>query len=149
MIVVDTTVWADFFNGTDGPGVSLLTRVLRAESDVIAVLPMILTEVLQGFRRESGFRRAHELMTRLPILTPSLATHVEAARLFRRLRRHGVTVRGAVDCLIDSEQRGFTAACRTTRPSRGVRSGRRSGSPRRSDKAGNRGTAAAGRGEEA
>lgn len=99
MLIVDTGTWADFFNNADRPHAKRLDRALRDEED-LAILPIILTEVLQGFRTGRGFRRARELLLRLPILEPSVDTHVRAARLFRRLRRKGVTVRGAVDCVI-------------------------------------------------
>ena len=61
---------------------------------------MILAEVLQGFRLDTEFERARALLLALPLLTLDLAGHVAAARLFRSLRRRGVTVRGTIDCLI-------------------------------------------------
>ena len=57
-----------------------------------------MTEVLQGFKTDAGFRKAKAILTALP--QPDLDCHVRAARLFRRLRRKDVTVRGAVDCII-------------------------------------------------
>ena len=99
MIVVDSNTWADFFNGTQTPHVERLELALQQEED-IAVLPVIITEVLQGFRSDSGFRKAERVLTSLPIISPDVANHVRAARLFRRLRAKGVTVRGAVDCII-------------------------------------------------
>lgn len=99
MMIVDTDVWADFFNGVDEPHVARLDTALRDEED-LAVLPIIVTEVLQGFRTESGFREAKEVLLALPVIHPTLGCHVRAAGLFRSLRRKGVTVRGAVDCVI-------------------------------------------------
>ena len=66
----------------------------------MAVLPVIVTEVLQGFRSDSGFRRAERVLVALPVFELTLDGHIRAARLFRFLRRRGVTVRGAIDCLI-------------------------------------------------
>ena len=99
MIVVDSNTWADFFNGASNAHVARLDAALADEEDV-AVLPIIVTEVLQGFRTEHGFRSARRVLTALPIIEPTLACHVEAARLFRKLRSEGVTVRGAIDCII-------------------------------------------------
>ncbi|RMF24217.1 MAG: PIN domain nuclease [Deltaproteobacteria bacterium] len=99
MIVVDSNAWADFFNGISNPHVGRLEAALENEEDIL-VLPIIITEVLQGFRTENGFRRARRLFEHLPVVHPSVETHVRAARLFRSLRRKGVTVRGAVDCVI-------------------------------------------------
>lgn len=100
MIVVDTSVWAAYFNGRDIPEVSFLDDTMANDSDTVAVLPIILTEVLQGFRSEQGFTRARSSLLALAPLSPSIHTHVAAAALYLRLRRRGVTVRGAVDCLI-------------------------------------------------
>ena len=99
MIVVDTAVWAAFFNGRRTAQVARLEQALSVEDD-LGVVPVILTEVLQGFRTDHGFSRARVLLTALPLLTLSADGHVAAARLFRFLRAKGVTVRGAVDCII-------------------------------------------------
>jgi hypothetical protein len=98
VIVVDTGVWADWFNGRPTPQVDRLERAFERED--VGLTPLILTEVLQGFRSDGGFQRASVLLTRLPVLTLDIEGHVEAARLFRALRRKGLTVRGAADCII-------------------------------------------------
>jgi predicted nucleic acid-binding protein len=99
MIIVDSNTWADFFNGDRNPQSDRLERALEEETDM-AVLPVIITEVLQGFRSDAGFRRAERVLVSLPVLHPTVECHVRAARLFRSLRAKGVTVRGAVDCII-------------------------------------------------
>jgi predicted nucleic acid-binding protein len=98
-MVVDTTVWAAYFNGVASPHADRLDQALADEEDV-AILPLIIAEVLQGFRTEAGFLRARNLLLGLPVLVSSLECHVEAARLFRRLRAKGITVRGTIDCII-------------------------------------------------
>jgi predicted nucleic acid-binding protein len=99
MIVVDSNDWADYFNGADTPYVDRLHDALKQEDD-IAILPIIVTEVLKGLRSDTGFHEARTVLTALPVLYPDLECHVRAALLFRRLREAGVTVRGAVDCII-------------------------------------------------
>jgi len=99
MIIVDSSTWADFFNGAPEPHVERLDAALREEDD-LAVLPIIITEVLQGFRSDAGFRRAQRLLMALPVVRPTLLCHVRAARMYRSLRRKGITIRGAVDCII-------------------------------------------------
>ncbi len=99
MMIVDSNAWADFFNGATTPHVERLDTALRDEED-LAILPIIVTEVLQGFRTDSGFRSARRVLVALPVIQPDLGVHVRAAGLFRSLRRQGVTVRGAVDCII-------------------------------------------------
>ena len=98
MIVVDTTVWADWFNGTESPQVDRLDQALDRQD--AGLVPVILTEVLRGFRSEPDFERARALLVQLPALTLDIEGHASAARLFRRLRSKGVTVRGALDCII-------------------------------------------------
>ena len=99
MILVDSNTWVDYFNGARTPHSSRLDAALHDEED-LAVIPIIITEVLQGFRTEAGFQRARRLLVSLPVTHPDLDCHVRAARMFRMLRREGVTVRGAVDCVI-------------------------------------------------
>ena len=99
MIIVDSNTWADFFNGVRSPHAQRLDRALREEED-IGLLPIIITEVLQGFRTDNGFEGARRVLVALPVIHPNLDCHVRAARLFRSLRRKGLTVRGAVDCVI-------------------------------------------------
>ncbi|MFQ5766582.1 MAG: PIN domain nuclease [Acidobacteriota bacterium] len=99
MIIVDSNTWADFFSGALNPHVQRLDITLKEEED-LAVIPIIITEVLQGFRTESGFQRARRVLLSLPVIQPTVRCHVRAALLFRSLRRKGITVRGAVDCII-------------------------------------------------
>jgi predicted nucleic acid-binding protein len=99
MIIVDSNTWADFFNGASNPHVQRLNIALQEEED-LAVVPIIITEVLQGFRTDSGFQRARRVLLALPVIQPTVDCHVRAARLFRSLRQKGITVRGAVDCII-------------------------------------------------
>ena len=99
MIVVDSNTWADFFNGTRSPHAERLATILEEKEDV-AVLPIIVTEVLQGFRTDGGFESARRILVALPMIQSTVESHVRAARLFRLLRRKGVTVRGAVESII-------------------------------------------------
>lgn len=98
MIVVDTTVWADWFNGTASREADRLDHALEGQDAGLA--PVILTEVLQGFRADGDFERANALLVQLPILTLDVEGHIAATRLFRRLRSKGLTVRGTIDCII-------------------------------------------------
>ena len=76
-----------------------LDTALQQEED-LAVIPIIITEVLQGFRTDTDFEGARRILVSFPVISPTVDCHVRAARLFRSLRRKGVTVRGAVDCVI-------------------------------------------------
>jgi predicted nucleic acid-binding protein len=99
MIVVDSNTWADFFNGTSSPYVQRLDTALEEEED-LAIVPVIITEVLQGFRTDGSFQRGRRVLVALPVIQPSVDCYVGAARMFRSLRKKGITVRGAIDCII-------------------------------------------------
>jgi predicted nucleic acid-binding protein len=99
MIAVDSSVWIDYFNGRATAETDRLHEALGVQPIVIGDL--VLTEVLQGFRREQAFLRAYRLLRVFPIATmlgPALA--VRAARNYRTLRAAGVTVRKTIDVMI-------------------------------------------------
>jgi len=99
MILVDSSVWIDYFNGAESEETDLLDRSLKSET--VCLGDMILAEVLQGFRREQDYRNARELLTALPVyqlMTPELA--LIAADNYRSLRKRGATVRKSVDVWI-------------------------------------------------
>jgi predicted nucleic acid-binding protein len=99
VIVVDSSVWIDYFNGTRTPQADLLDSLLGREP--LAIGDLILTEVLQGFSRERDFQQARELFTSLTLIElcgQDIA--IQAARNFRTLRSLGVTVRKTIDCII-------------------------------------------------
>ncbi|MBF2055038.1 MAG: PIN domain nuclease [Candidatus Sericytochromatia bacterium] len=98
-MLVDTSVWIDFFNGVSTPQSEALDRYLQTEQ--ILMGDLILAEVLQGFRRETDFQTACSLLQALPcvsLCSPALA--LQSAQHFRRLRQKGLTVRKTIDCLI-------------------------------------------------
>jgi predicted nucleic acid-binding protein len=99
MLLVDSTVWIDYFNGVKNPQTDFLNRVL----DKVPVLvgDLILAEVLQGFRQDADFESARRLLTRFTqaqMLSPTLA--IQSARNYRTLRQKGITVRKTIDSLI-------------------------------------------------
>ena len=65
MIIVDSSVWIDYFNGVETPETNKLDVLLGVEQ--IAIGDLILTEVLQGFRSDEGYQTAKELLTSLQI----------------------------------------------------------------------------------
>ena len=101
MLVVDSSVWIDFFAGQPGEARSTLRRLLD-EGEVRLVVPdLVLFEVLRGFRLEREFRQARALMETLSIETiGDTALVLEAAQHYRSLRAMGITVRSGVDVLI-------------------------------------------------
>ena len=99
MIVVDSSVWIDFFNGVSTPEVERLDRLLGVTPLVVGDL--ILVEVVQGFRHERDVATAGRLFTSLALL-PMLGAHNawKAAENYRKLRSKGITVRKTIDGII-------------------------------------------------
>jgi predicted nucleic acid-binding protein len=101
VLVVDSSVWIDFFNAADEPAAELLEHLLDRGEVRIVVPDLVLFEVLRGFRHEADHRQARQLMQALSIEdTASHALAVIAASHYRSLRAQGITVRSAVDVLI-------------------------------------------------
>ncbi len=99
MILVDSSVWIDFFRNKPTPQAEWLDRNLGNEG--LLVGDLILAEVLQGFEDDRGFNEARRLLGRLArVDIGGIDLAIEAARNYRRLRGLGVTVRGTVDVLI-------------------------------------------------
>ena len=99
MILVDSSVWIDYFRGAATPQTERLDALLGQEA--VAVGDLILAEVLPGFPRERDFNLARQLLLALevvPIVDARLA--IQAARNYRFLRAQGVTVRKTIDTLI-------------------------------------------------
>jgi len=101
MVLVDTTVWIDFFAGKSTPEVDELERLLNAGED-ICTCGVILTEVLQGIRKDDDYRRTLSQLDSFLFLPMKRQTFLAAAELFRSLRRRGITIRKPVDCMIAS-----------------------------------------------
>lgn len=99
MILVDSSVWIDFFRGAKTAQVELLDSLLDRER--LAVGDLILTEVLQGFQDDREFdlaRKTLDAFTMVELGGGEIA--VQAAKNFRILRGLGITVRKTIDTII-------------------------------------------------
>ena len=101
IVLIDTTVWIDFFAGRQLPHVSVLERLIKNRED-ICICGIILTEVLQGIRKKSEFRKTKELFNSMIFLPMPYSVFLGAAEIYRTLRREGITIRNSVDCMIAS-----------------------------------------------
>jgi predicted nucleic acid-binding protein len=99
VIVVDSSVWIDFFNGVSTPEVDRLDALLGVTP--LAIGDLILVEVMQGFRNERDVATARQLFRSLALL-PLLegSNPWKAADNYRQLRRKGITVRKTIDGII-------------------------------------------------
>jgi predicted nucleic acid-binding protein len=99
LILVDSSVWIDYFRGSITPQTDKLDQLLGKQP--LAIGDLILTEVLQGFTDERAFNQTKEMLTALTVVElGGLGVAVQAARNFRALRRLGVTVRKTIDAVI-------------------------------------------------
>ncbi len=99
MILVDSSVWIDYFRGLVTPQTEQLHALLAAEP--LAIGDLVLAEVLQGFSGERDFEEARKLLTMLTVVDlVGQEIAIQAARNLRTLRGMGITVRKTVDCII-------------------------------------------------
>lgn len=99
MILVDSSVWIDYFSGVANTKTDRLDALLGQEN--ILMGDIIMAEVLQGFVSDIEFKRAQNLLALLPfreMLGREVA--LQTARNYRVLRKQGVTVRKTVDVMI-------------------------------------------------
>ena len=99
MILVDSSVWIDYFRGTITAQTERLDRLLGIEP--LAIGDLILTEVLQGFDNERDFNDARRMLTSLTVVElGGQEIAIQAAKNFRALRRLGAAVRKTIDTVI-------------------------------------------------
>lgn len=99
-VLVDTSVWIDFFNGVKSLQSDILVEYIKL-SYSIYLCPVILQEILQGFKSEKDYNKAKELLLEFPfIFSDPIEAAIGAADLYRNLRKKGVTIRKSNDCLI-------------------------------------------------
>ncbi len=99
MIVADTSAWIDYVRGIDAPHTNMLDHEL-VKSRIITG-DIIITEFLQGFRNEKDYQAAKKIMDSLEyhdFLGKEMA--IQSAQNFRKLRKHGVTIRKTIDVII-------------------------------------------------
>jgi len=101
MILVDSGVWIDYFNGVDNQQTDTLNGTLGTKP--VAVGDLILTEVLQGFRVDKDYMTAKSLFEDLIIFDlVGKDMAIKSAENFRTLRKKGITIRKPIDVIIAS-----------------------------------------------
>ena len=99
MIVVDSSVWIDYFNGHELPHTHKLDELLGKRE--IVMIDLVMAEVLQGFRRKKEFEAALRVLDAFRFESSgSRDVAVQSARNFVYLRSLGFTIRKTVDTLI-------------------------------------------------
>jgi hypothetical protein len=98
-LLVDSTVWIDFFHGKETIQTEKLAQRIRNRDD-LCICGFIPTEVLQGIRDEKEHLAVKQQFDNLLYLEASRSTFELGAAIYRELRRKGSTIRNSMDCLI-------------------------------------------------
>ncbi|AZG76107.1 type II toxin-antitoxin system VapC family toxin [Methylocystis rosea] len=99
MILVDSSVWIDYFRGVASAETDRLDELL--DEELIAIGDLILIEVLQGFDRDRDFNRAQKFLNTLTIIElGGREIALRAAKNYRKLRALGATPRKTIDTII-------------------------------------------------
>jgi predicted nucleic acid-binding protein len=99
VVIVDTTVWVDYFRGIRNPETDWLDAELDRQR--LGLTDIILCEVLQGVHDDSAAADVERRLRKLEVFeTGGVEFASEAARNYRVLRARGHTVRKTIDCLI-------------------------------------------------
>jgi predicted nucleic acid-binding protein len=99
MILVDTTVWIDFFSGRHTKQVDRLVNIIEQKEE-LCLCGIILTEILQGVRNMREYKEVNTLFSSLFFLDMKQETFVLAAKIYSSLRLRGITIRKTLDCMI-------------------------------------------------
>lgn len=99
MILVDSSVWIDYFRGVSSPQTDRLDALLGREP--VAIGDLMLAEILQGFTRDRDLEQALAMLGALDVIEiGGREVAIQAARNYRALRAQGITVRKTIDTLI-------------------------------------------------
>jgi hypothetical protein len=101
LFLVDTSVWIDYLRDIPTASVEKFQRILD-EGGRFGITSAIFQEVLQGAESESAFARLQAFLGEQVFYHPQdlVLSYAEAARIYARCRRAGITVRSTIDCLI-------------------------------------------------
>lgn len=103
MMTVDSSVWIDYLKGTQTSQTKLLDTLLGDSSLDVVMLDVVLIEVLRGIRSDHEYKNTHAALTALPVHPAGgEKLTVDAALIYRKLRRAGQTVRSSIDLLVAS-----------------------------------------------
>ena len=103
MILVDSSVWIDFFRNTSNASTNRLVKFLQDDEGTIAVADLVVFEVMRGFHQAADQARAKNLLLGLEVVEiGGLENALVAAQHYRELRFRGHTIRSPIDVLLAS-----------------------------------------------
>ena len=99
-LIIDTSVWIDFFKGTENAQVKTLIEYIEND-DPVFICPRILQEILQGIKNDKQFKEIKEYLLCLNILNDdAIETALGGVKIYRKLRKKGISIRKSNDCII-------------------------------------------------
>lgn len=99
-LLIDTSVWIDFFNGVDSDNVNVFSYYLENDFPIF-ICPVIIQEILQGIKSDKEYRQVKEYLFALNVLNDdAIEAALGAVKIYRKLREKGFTIRKSNDCLI-------------------------------------------------
>lgn len=99
MVLVDSSVWILYFNGRKTWQTEILDQMLQQFP--VYTGDLILTEVFQGFRKDSDYQRARAALSILPCKEMGgYELAIQSAENYRKLDKKGVTVRKTIDAVV-------------------------------------------------
>jgi predicted nucleic acid-binding protein len=102
-ILVDTTIWVDFFREKEKTKQANVLQQLIEEENNICICPIIYQEILQGVKDDNTFTEIKNILKNVTMINTPIMTVVDhAIDLYRSLRKEGITIRKPYDCLIAS-----------------------------------------------
>lgn len=100
MILVDTSVWIDFFGTKPSSSTDLLTSLIT-DNNQACICGMILQEILQGIKEDSHFNTIKSRLLALPFIDTDLDTYLIASSIYRKLKKKGYSL-PTVDILLSA-----------------------------------------------
>lgn len=97
-VLVDTSVWINYFNSVESSSTKALANLIETKQEIFSS-PLIAQEILQGLKNEKSAEEFADVLDGLTFVSVGLAEAMEAARLFRAIRRKGKTI-GTIDAHI-------------------------------------------------
>ncbi|MDQ3022172.1 MAG: PIN domain nuclease [Bacteroidota bacterium] len=99
-VLIDTSVWIDFFNGKENNQTNIIKDYLENEHPLF-ICPLIIQEILQGIRDDNDYKEVKSNLFNLDILLlDPVESSIGAADLYRMLRKKGITIKKSNDCMI-------------------------------------------------
>ena len=99
MILVDSSVWIDYFRGASTAQTAKLDSLLPRER--LAIGDLVVAEVLCGFRDDKAFERARKVLEAFKLIElGGYRIALQAAKNYRLLKARGISVRKTIDCII-------------------------------------------------